>query len=307
MAKYKKGTIVTLDSLELKLEQKLGRKYVWKARVAGSERFVVAKFFPNEPDQEEYFTRESSSLRRVNENGGHPNVVRVEAIQNGENKCVVLEYVPGVDFYNLFCRLRRRQKGFHPLEIQLFREVLDALQHGSEKGVVHNDMKDDCVIVYSRDGSRMTVDLLKNPYILNVKLCDYGFGRNPDTIALDDNLQRNAQILETPGHSPPEKLYNFGDQDVRVDIFSAGVTLYYLLTGNFPYGNDDNRSINQRQSDAAARGNIPDPSQINREVRPALAQVVKKAIHPDRKERFSTPAEMKEAFDKAYKDNKYTL
>jgi serine/threonine-protein kinase len=179
------------------------------------ERFVAIKTVRKDlvdPDvAKQYMTRfktEAKAAGRLH----HPNIVGV--YEYGEDDTVayiVMEYVDG---YGLREHLNRHETFDFAQLVRLMTQLLDALGFAHERGVVHRDVKPSNLIVCS-DGT--------------LKVADFGIAR-VDT----SNLTTAGMVIGTPSYMSPEQCRGL-DVDPRSDLFSAGVVLYELLTGEKPF------------------------------------------------------------------------
>ncbi len=124
---------------------------------------------------------------------------------------VAMELVEG-ETITAFCGNRRLGR---TERLRLFAEVCAAVAHAHNKGVIHRDLKPANVLVGQRDGAPRPV------------VIDFGIGAAPDQPAAG-----GGRYSGTPGYSPPEQ--SDGGADARGDVFSLGVLLHELLTGELP-------------------------------------------------------------------------
>ncbi|MFO1312377.1 MAG: serine/threonine-protein kinase [Burkholderiales bacterium] len=142
----------------------------------------------------------------------HPHIVAV--YEYGEDETVAyiaMEYVEGSGLRE---HLNRRETFDFAQLVGLMRQLLDALEFAHERGVVHRDIKPSNLIV--TDGGRL-------------KVADFGIAR-VDT----SNLTQAGMIIGTPSYMSPEQCRGL-DSDGRSDLWSAGVVMYELLTGDKPF------------------------------------------------------------------------
>jgi len=159
------------------------------------------------------FRVEAQAAGRLN----HRNIVSV--YQFGEDEScayIVMEYVPG---HSLSEYLRRPERLTKDEVLCLMHQLLDALHYAHESGVVHRDIKPANLMV-DRDG--------------RLRITDFGIARIESS-----QVTRVDAVVGSPGYMAPEQ-YTGGALDRRVDVFSAGVLLYQMLTGSTPFsGTDD--------------------------------------------------------------------
>lgn len=140
-------------------------------------------------------------------------------------------------------------------------EILDALDHAHSQGVVHRDMKPANLIV------------LENG---RIKIADFGIARVEKS-----ELTQTGTLIGTPAYMSPEQFMGH-PVDGRSDLFSCGVILYQLLTGEKPFAGESTTTIMYK----VLREEPVPPSQINLALPPALDAVVKKALAKNPNDRF---------------------
>jgi serine/threonine protein kinase len=152
----------------------------------------------------------------------HPRIAQV--FDAGETETgrpwFAMEYVPGVPI-TVFCdseQLPLRER------LQLFLQACDAIQHAHQKGVIHRDIKPSNILVARRDGAPA------------LKVIDFGIAKATGETDLGGSLvTREGMIVGTAGYMSPEQLGAIrGPVDTRSDIYSLGVLLYELLSGDLP-------------------------------------------------------------------------
>jgi serine/threonine protein kinase len=206
----------TLEILELLGRGGMGA--VYKARQKNLDRLVALKVIPPEaakdPTFTERFNREARALARLN----HPNIVTVYDFgQAGDVYYLLMEYIDGVNL-----RQAQRAERLAPAEaLAIVPQICDALQYAHDQGVVHRDIKPENVLL-DRSG--------------RVKIADFGLakliGKGPD----DFTLTGTQQVMGTPRYMAPEQIERPSAVDHRADIYSLGVVIYEMLTGELPVG-----------------------------------------------------------------------
>ncbi|MEY4579144.1 MAG: hypothetical protein RL701_3847 [Pseudomonadota bacterium] len=154
----------------------------------------------------------------------HENILHVyDFVKNGSSLYIVMEYVQGIDLYDLL-QLSPRL----PVEIAaiIALQVARALDYAHFRGIIHRDIKPANVII---------------SYHGEVKLMDFGIARDH---ALADLTEAGTGV-GTPSYMSPEQI--LGDKlDFRSDIFSLGIVLYQMLTGQKPFVEDESRTVMQK-------------------------------------------------------------
>ncbi|HEX5105488.1 MAG TPA: serine/threonine-protein kinase, partial [Pirellulaceae bacterium] len=244
---------------QLEIVELLGRGgmgAVYKARQKNLDRMIALKVIPpdaaKDPAFAERFSREARAMARLN----HPNIVTVYDFgQIGELYYLLMEYVDGVNL-----RHTLRTGKLAPQEaLAIVPAVCDALQYAHDQGVVHRDIKPENVLL-DRLG--------------RVKIADFGLakllGKGPD----DFTLTRTQQVMGTPRYMAPEQIERPSAVDHRADIYSLGVVLYEMLTGELPLGRFE-----------------PPSHKVQVDVR--IDQVVLRSLEKDPQRRYQRASEVK--------------
>jgi len=182
------------------------------------------------------FLREARAAAQLH----HPNIARVTHYDEQEGECFyVMEFVEGET-------LEQRVRRDGPLPLDLALEVIlqaaRALAAAEAGGVVHRDLKPSNLMIASRQGEAGVSDSLL------VKLIDFGVAKVAEPAA----HQTQAGFIGTPAFASPEQFAGTGQTliDTRSDIYSLGVTLWYLLTGRTPFAGRTLDEIRARQTEA---------------------------------------------------------
>ncbi len=212
-------------------------------------------------DSQRQFTREAGLLHQLR----HPNLPRVTdhfAIA-GQGQYLVMDHVEGEDLRHLVAR-----QGPVPeaRALDLIRQVLDALEYLHSRQVIHRDVKPANV---------------KITPLGQVFLVDFGLAKVYDPVQETTIGARGA----TPGYAPPEQ-YGQGRTDARSDIYSAGATLYTLLSGRVP---PDALEMVIR------RGNLPSLRDLAPDVSPHVEAAVRRAMQTVPEDRFQSAADLWQA------------
>ena len=189
---------------------------VYKAFDPHIERFVAIKTIRKDMVEPELaaqymvrFKNEAKAAGRLQ----HPNIVSVyEYGEDDKVTYIAMEYVEGAGLREY---LNRRASFDFGQLAALMEQLLDALEFAHARGVVHRDIKPSNLIVTSHD---------------RLKVADFGIAR-VDT----SNLTMVGMSIGTPPYMSPEQIRGF-EVDHRSDLFSTGIVLYELLTGERPFG-----------------------------------------------------------------------
>ncbi|MBM3859123.1 MAG: hypothetical protein FJ395_05670 [Verrucomicrobia bacterium] len=208
----------------LELIGKGGMGAVYKARQRELDRLVAVKILPpvvsDDPAFAERFAREAKALAKLN----HPNIVAIHDFGRADGLFYfVMEFVDGVNLRQLLHtgRVAPREA------LAIVPQICDALQYAHDAGIVHRDIKPENILL-DRQG--------------RVKVADFGLAKlmgtaeppAPGATAPTTATTEAGQVMGTPQYMAPEQRDNPADVDHRADIYSLGVVLYQMLTGELP-------------------------------------------------------------------------
>jgi serine/threonine protein kinase len=202
------------------------------------------------------FRREAEAAGRLN----HPNVVGV--FDYGEAAGVayiVMEFVDGPTLKSL---LDQNEKFAPPRIVQIMEDLLAGLQFSHERGVVHRDIKP-ANLMLTRSGQ--------------AKIADFGIARIESS-----SMTQAGTVLGTPAYMSPEQFLG-QVVDARSDIYSSGVLLYQLLTGERPFAGGTSSIMHK-----ALNTEAPSPSQISVTAPRRFDTVVQRAMAKRPEDRFAS-------------------
>lgn len=206
---------------DLEVIEKIGQGgmgVVFKARQPKLDRLVALKVLPKglaaTPGFPERFTREGRVLARLS----HPSIVTVHDFGESGGYCfLIMEYVDGVNL-----RQAMRAGRFTPEQaLKLVPDVCAALQAAHEHGVLHRDIKPENLLLDTKG---------------RIKIADFGIAKLLDDRGADLLLTQSGAKLGTAPYMAPEQIEQPSTVDHRADIYSLGVVLYEMLTGELPLG-----------------------------------------------------------------------
>lgn len=241
-----------------------GMGIVFKARDTMLDRFVALKFLPLEltqdPRARERFVHEARAASALN----HPNVCVIHEIQEHEQQLfIVMDFVDGQTLRDKKNSVSIKQA------IDIGIQTADGLIAAHEKGIVHRDIKPENIMI-RRDGI--------------VQIMDFGLAKLRGAVS---RLTKEGSTVGTIGYMSPEQIQG-QDVDHRSDIFSFGVLLYELLTGQFPFRGAHETAL------AYEIVNVdPVPmSSIRPEIDPDLDAIVLECLEKDPGERTQSMAQV---------------
>ena len=197
----------------------------------------------------------------------HPNLVQVLAYGIEEGlPYLVTEFVPGC---NLHERIERDGEMNVDEAIALFRQITDVVGFIHQRNLVHRDIK--------------PANLLIDPSG-TVKLTDLNLIKDMSSTI---GLTRSRVALGTPDYGAPEQFEDAARVDHRCDIYALGVSLYFALTGVFPFGRASPAAIMRRK----ASFEFAPLSQVLNQVSHGIDQTVIRSLHPDPQMRPSSVAD----------------
>jgi serine/threonine protein kinase/regulation of enolase protein 1 (concanavalin A-like superfamily) len=231
----------------------------------------------------------------------HPNIAKVfdaGATETGR-PYFVMELVRGIKITD-YCD---QQKLSTNHRLDLFVQVCQAIQHAHQKGIIHRDIKPSNILVTEEDGPPVP------------KVIDFGIAKATTDQQLSDKTLYTAfeQFIGTPAYMSPEQAGLGGlDVDTRSDIYSLGVLLYELLTGEPPFHKQEFRrcaldevlrtirekdpprpsshlaTLTEQELNGVAQRRQSEPAKLPRLLRGELDWIVVKALDKDRNRRYET-------------------
>jgi serine/threonine protein kinase/Tfp pilus assembly protein PilF len=241
---------------------------------------VINRSVAQNPDARSRFLREARAAANIH----HPNVARVTYYGEQDGECFyAMELVKGE---TLEARVRR--EGPMPLAsaLEVTEQAARALAAAEACGVVHRDIKPSNIMLES-DASGA----------LAVKLIDYGVAKVMGPQAELGAEQTQAGFIGTPAFASPEQFAGTGQLpiDTRSDIYSLGVTLWYLLTGRTPFVGGTMEEIRVRQT-----GELPLEHVRGLHLPGQVIALLKSMLAPDPKDRPQSARELLSAVHNCY-------
>lgn len=243
-----------------------GMANVYRCTDTLDDREVAIKILKDEYLNNEEFSRRFKNESKAIAMLSHPNIVKVYDVSFGDMiQYIVMEYIDGITLKEYIDR-----QGIIEWKdvIHLTTQVLKALQHAHESGIVHRDIKPQNIMLL-QDGT--------------IKVTDFGIARFSDkaTRTMTD------QAIGSVHYIAPEQAR--GDQtDGKSDIYSVGVMLYEMLTGRLPFDGDTAVSVALMQLQQQPKR----PREVNPAIPIGLEQITMKAMQKKPSDRYASAAEM---------------
>ncbi|MBO0696641.1 MAG: serine/threonine protein kinase, partial [Verrucomicrobia bacterium] len=241
---------------------------------------VIDRKIAHNPDARSRFLREARAAANIR----HPNVARVTYYGEQDGECFyAMELIKGE---TLEAHVRREGPMPLALALEVIEQAASALAAAEACGVVHRDIKPSNIMLESDASGAVTV-----------KLIDYGVAKVMGPHAEPGVEQTQAGFIGTPAFASPEQFVGTSQLpiDTRSDIYSLGVTFWYLLTGRTPFAGGTMEEIRVRQT-----GELPLEQLKGLGVPGQVITLLKSMLAPDPKDRPQTARELLSAVNSCY-------
>ncbi len=243
-----------------------GMAVVYKAYDNIDDRIVAIKILKDEYLSNEEFKRRFKNESKAIAVLSHPNIVRVYNVSFGDRlQYIVMEYVDGITLKEYI-----EQQGVINWKeaVHFTGQILAALQHAHDKGIVHQDIKPQNIMLL-QDGT--------------IKVTDFGIARFS---RMDSNTTSENAIGSVHYISPEQARGEMTDD--KADIYSVGVVMYEMLTGTLPFQSDNAVSVALMQLQQDPKK----PRDIVPTLPLGLEQITIRAMQKNPNERYRSSAEM---------------
>ena len=243
-----------------------GMAIVYKAYDRVEDRIVSIKILRDEYLGNQEFLRRFRNESRAIAMLSHPNIVKVYDVSFGDRlQYIVMEYIDGITLKEYISQQHviRWKEAVH-----FTLQILYALQHAHEKGIIHRDIKPQNIMLL-KDGT--------------IKVTDFGIAR----FSRSDSRTMTDKAIGSVHYIAPEQARG-AVTDEKSDVYSVGVMLYEMLTGKLPFEAENAVSVAIMQMQSEAKT----PRSINPEIPEGLEEITLKAMKKDPEQRYASAAEM---------------
>jgi serine/threonine-protein kinase len=249
-----------------------GMAVVYKAYDAIDDRTVAVKILKEELLENQEFRRRFKNESKAIAVLSHPNIVKVYDVGLGDRiQYIVMEHIDGITLkeYIKSQQTIRWKDALHFAE-----QVLKALQHAHDKGIVHRDIKPQNIILLP-DGT--------------IKVTDFGIAR----FSRSEHRTMTDKAIGSVHYISPEQARGEAT-DEKTDLYSVGVLLYEMLTGRLPFDAENAVSVAIMQ----LQNEPTKPRELNATIPEGLEEIILRAMQKNRAQRYQSAAEMLKDIEK---------
>ncbi len=256
-----------------------GMAYVYKARCVLLNRIVAVKILRDDLEGGDEFLTRFNTEAQAAASLTNSNIVSIFDVGEDEGMhYIVMEYVDGITLKEYI-----REKGKIPYAeaLDIAYQICDALQSAHDKNIVHRDIKPHNILI--------TNDR-------NIKVADFGIARS----ATGNTMSKSEDIVGSVHYISPEQV-NGTAADCRSDIYSLGVCLYEMISGNVPFDADTPVAVAMKQVDSL-------PQVISDvEIPKSVHQIIFKAMSKNPDMRYQNASQFKDDILSIIEDSSYEV
>jgi serine/threonine protein kinase/Tfp pilus assembly protein PilF len=248
-----------------------GMGKVYKAIDKQLNEEVALKLIKPEIASDKKTVKRFSNELKLSRKISHRNVGRMyELMEDKGSLFITMEYVPGQDLKGLIRQSGRLAIG---TTISIAKQVCEGLAEAHRLGVIHRDLKSSNIMIDKRG---------------NARIMDFGIARSLS----GKSITRAGAMIGTPEYMSPEQV-EAEELDQRSDIYSLGVILYEMVTGQLPFEGDSPLSVAMKH-----KGEIPaDPKELNPQIPGELSRLILKCLEKDKEKRYQNAEEVHSELD----------
>lgn len=243
-----------------------GMADVYKATDIVDNKTVAVKILKKEFAENEEFLRRFRNESKAIALLSHPNIVKVYDVGFSDKiQFIVMEYIDGITLKEY---IENEKVLTWKDSVHFIIQILRALQHAHDRGIVHRDIKPQNIMLFT-DGT--------------IKVMDFGIAK----FAREEGRTATDQAIGTVHYISPEQAR--GDvTDEKSDIYSVGIMLYEMLTGQKPFDTDNPVTVAVMHMQ-----NTPErPRAINPDIPAGLEEIILRAMEKDAENRYQTASDM---------------
>lgn len=243
-----------------------GMADVYKANDLLENKLVAVKILKKEYSENEEFLRRFRNESRAIAVLSHPNIVKIIDVGfTNKVQYIAMEYIDGITLKS-YMELEKVMDWQTASYFML--QILRGLGHAHEKGIVHQDVKPQNIMLLEDGG---------------IKVMDFGIAK----FARDEGFATSAQAIGSVHYISPEQVSS-DKTDAKSDIYSAGILFYEMLTGVKPFDNENPITVALMHMQAKPAK----PCDVNPDIPKGLEKIILKAIEKDPAKRYSNVSQM---------------
>ena len=270
------GTTVGSYTIEEKLGQG-GMATVYKAYHPRLDRHVAIKVLHPAFKEDQSFLKRFTREARVVAKLEHPDIVPVyDFAEHDGYPYLVMRYIDGDTLKDTLAKGVLSRKEI----VRIAQSIADGLDYAHRQGVLHRDIKPSNILLTKGGG---------------VFIADFGLARITQA---GESTMSQDMIMGTPQYISPEQAKGTNEIDGRTDVYSFGIIVYEMITGQVPFQSDTGYSIIHSQIFDPP----PNPSNLNDKISPQLESVLLKVLSKEPDNRYETAGEFQIAFKQAVAD-----